>query len=165
MNRLLMLGSLLLFAASVNAANARDTLQGPPVEFAVAKNDTSLFYVTRELRKGDRFEVRAHNLHQTNNLIVVPCHPSCENPNFAYAYQLQPGIQHFRIPSTGEYYFWVERDQIGGNGIPYRYGFTRLPLAVTSAQSTENNFVAQFDGDTEMSIRALYTRPLEDPAS
>jgi hypothetical protein len=31
------------------------------------------------LKKGDRFEVNAHHLHQINNLMVVPCHPSCEN--------------------------------------------------------------------------------------
>ena len=155
---------LLVSSLSTNAAFA----QGLPVDFAVAKGESTIFYPIRTLRKGDRFEVNVHQLHEYNRLMVVPCHPDCANPDFVFAYPLRTGIQHLRIPSSGHYYFWLERDQIGGNGIPYRNGVTRLPLPVLEQQASEDHFVAKFDNGTELSLRTLYTQPLAeaaDPAS
>ncbi|MGH8123812.1 MAG: hypothetical protein ACREPT_13705 [Rudaea sp.] len=157
-----MAGLLALLVSGLCATGA--AAQGPSVDFAVAKGDSTIFYPTRVLRKGDRFEVNAHHLQDYSRLMVVPCHPDCANPNFVLVYQLRTGIQHLRIPSTGNYYFWLERDQFGGNGIAYRDGITRLPLPVLEQQADENRFVAKFDDGAELSLRTLYTHPLAEIA-
>jgi len=130
--------ALVFSGAAANAARG----QGPPVNFAVAKGNNTIFYPTRALRYGDRFEVNAHHLYEYNRLMVMPCRPDCEKPNFVLAYPLQFGVQHLRIPISGHYYFWLERDQIGGPGVPYRGGWTRLAMPVVSSQGTADNFFA-----------------------
>jgi hypothetical protein len=113
--------------------------------------------------------VNVHQLHDFNKLIVVPCHPDCGNPDFAIAYTLHTGIQHLKIPSTGQYYFFFERakryDLIVRNGQPD----TRVLLPVLESQSKPDSFVANFDRGTVLSMRTLNTRPLPaelfDPAS
>ncbi len=132
---------------------------GAPVNFAVLKSDPTIFYPTRALRKGDRFEVKVHHLREYNQLMVVPCRPNCLKPDFVYAYQLQFGIQHLVIPISGRYYFWLERDQIGGKGIPTRFGWTRLALPVLEQESREDHFLARFDSGTDLSMRTLYVHP------
>ena len=151
---------LLAFGLLADSAFA----QGAPIDFAVSKADSTIFYPTRMLRKGDRFEVNAHQLHEANRLMVVPCHPDCMNPDRVLAYNLRNGIQHLRIPTTGHYFFWLERDQIGGNGIPYRNGVTRLPLPVLEQQTSQDRFAAKFDSGTELSVRTLYSHPLPESA-
>ena len=137
---------------------------GPPVNFAVLKNDPTIFYPTRALQKGDRFEVNVHHLREYNQLMVVPCRPDCRKPNFVYAYPLRFGIQHLEMPISGRYYFWLERDQIGGKGIPTRFGWTRLPLPVLEQESHEDHFLARFDSGTELSMRTLYVHPAVESA-
>jgi hypothetical protein len=157
------LAALAALAAATPAA-AAPAAQGAPVNFAVLKNDATIFYPTRMLRKGDRFEVNVHHLREFNQLMVVPCQPSCAKPNFVYAYPLQFGIQHLVIPISARYYFWLERDQIGGTGIPIRFGWTRLPLPVLEQQATADHFLAKFDGGTDLSLRTLYVHPLAETA-
>jgi hypothetical protein len=148
--------AFVFFSAAANAAAA----QVPPVEFAVAKGNTTIFYPTRALRYGDRFEVNAHHLNQDNRLMVVPCRPDCAKPNFVLAYPLRFGVQHLRIPISGQYYFWVERDQIGGPD-----GWTRFARPVLSSQGTADHFVATFDEGTTLSIRTLDAHPIADLAN
>jgi len=156
--------TLILMAALEVASHSAGaaTLQGGPVHFAVSQNDSSIFYPTRALRKGDRFEVNVHHLYEYNRLMVVPCHPNCTKPDFVFAYPLRFGVQHLVIPITGHYYFWLERDQIGGPGIPYRFGWTRLPLPVLEQQVTEDHFLAKFDHGTDLSLRTLYVHPMDE---
>jgi hypothetical protein len=159
--RLGMLCGLLVGAYGLTATTARAE-RAPPVDFAVAKQDASIFYSTRWLRKGDRFEVNVHQLHDFNKLIVVPCHPDCGNPDFAIAYNLHAGIQHFQVPTTGQYYFFLQRstrpDLIVRNG----QTDTRVLLPVLASESTPDRFIANFDRGTVLSMRTLYTRPLPD---
>jgi hypothetical protein len=159
----LTLVGLLTFVFSSEAADAA-AAQGLPVTFAVAKGDATIFYPQRALRYGDTFIVTAHHLREYNRLMVVPCRPSCEKPNFVWAYPLSFGIQHLRIPISGHYYFWLERDQIGGPGVPYRNGWTRLPLAVLESQLSADHFFASFDQGTTLSIRTLDAHPVTELA-
>jgi hypothetical protein len=151
-----------LYVVWTSGAAADAIPQGAPVAFAVSKSDPSIFYPTRALRKGDLFEVNVHHLHEYNRLIVVPCSPSCVKPDFVYAYPLSFGIQHLVIPISAHYYFWLERDQIGGPGIPYLFGWTRLPLPVLEQQAADNHFLAKFDRGTDLSLRTLYLHPTVD---
>lgn len=155
----------LLMLALAGRAIAAPSGPGPPVNFAVLKADATIFYPTRALQKGDRFEVNVHHLHEYNQLMVVPCRPNCRKPDFVYAYPLQYGIQHLVIPISGRYFFWLERDQIGGKGIPTRFGWTRLALPVLEQEATENHFVAKFDSGTDLSLRTLYVHSRFDTGS
>lgn len=158
-------GMALAGLGSAPLAHAAANATGAPVHFAVLKNDATIFYPTRALRKGDRFEVNVHHLREYNQLMVVPCRPSCSKPDFVYAYPLQFGVQHLVIPMTGRYYFWLERDQIGGQGIPTRFGWTRLPLPVLEQESSADHFLARFDSGTDLSMRTLYVHPVDDSAA
>ena len=155
------LAGVLTFLFSGSAANAAAG-QGPSVNFAVAKSNTTIFYPTRALRFGDRFEVNAHHLNEYNRLMVVPCRPDCAKPNFVLAYPLSFGVQHLRIPISGHYYFWLERDQIGGPGVRYRDGWTRLALPVLDSQGTADHFFAAFDKGTTLSFRTLDAHPVAE---
>ncbi|MGH8252622.1 MAG: hypothetical protein ACRES2_01195 [Steroidobacteraceae bacterium] len=156
------LGVLTLVCAGPAADCA--AAQGPPVNFAIAKGDGTIFYPTRALRYGDMFAVTAHHLNEYNRLMVVPCRPSCEKPNYVLTYTLRFGLQHLRIPISGHYYFWLERDQIGGPGVPYRNGWTRLPLPVLDSQTSADHFLAAFDKGTTLSIRTIDAHPVEEVA-
>jgi hypothetical protein len=156
--------TLLITLAVAGAAAAAPVVPGPPVGFAVLASDAAIFYPTRALRKGDRFEINARHLHQHNRLMVVPCLPNCLQPTFVYARPLNFGIQHLVIPISARYVFWLERDQIGGPGIPYRHGWTRLPLPVLAQQATAEHFVAQFDRGTELTLRALFVQAAAETA-
>ena len=158
-------GSVLAGLAVSGQALAASNTSGAPVNFAVLKNDATIFYPTRALRKGDRFEVNVHHLRQYNQLMVVPCRPDCKKPDYVYAYPLQFGVQHLVIPISGRYYFWLERDQIGGQGVPTRFGWTRLPLPVLEHESSEDHFLAKFDSGTDLSLRTLYVHPVEGTAA
>ena len=160
--RMTLVGFLTL--AFCNAAAEAAAAQGPPVDFAVAKGDGTIFYPTRALRYGDTFIVTAHHLREYNRLMVVPCRPSCEKPNFVWAYPLSFGIQHLRIPISGHYYFWLERDQLRGPGVLYRNGWTRLPLPVLDSQLSADHFFATFDQSTTLSIRTLDAQPVTELA-
>ena len=157
--------AMLLTLAVAGMAAAAPTAPGPPVNFAVLDSDAAIIYPTRALRKGDRFEIVARHLHQYNGLMVVPCLPNCLKPTFVYAHPLSFGIQHLEIPISAHYVFWLERDQIGGPGIPYRHGWTRLPLPVLAQQQTADHFTAQFDSGTELSLRALYLQAAAETAA
>ena len=152
--------TLLLSGAAANAARG----EGPPVNFAVAKGNATIFYPTRALRYGDRFEVNVHHLYDDNRLMVVPCRPDCAKPNFVLAYTLRFGVQHLRIPISGHYYFWLERDGIGGPGVRYPGGWTRYAMPVLSSQGAADNFVATFDKGTTLSLRTLDAYPVTDLA-
>ena len=151
----------LVFSSDLAAAAAA---VGPPVNFAVAKGDGTIFYPTRALRYGDTFAVTVHHLHEYNRLMVVPCRPSCDKPDFVWAYPLRFGLQHLRIPISGHYYFWLERDQIGGPGVRYRNGWTRLPLPVLDSQESADHFFATFDQGTTLSIRTVDAHPVAELA-
>ena len=164
MNTRLTLAGALAFLFASAAANAAAE-QGPPVNFTVAKGNATIFYPTRALRYGDRFEVNVHHLNQDNRLMVVPCRPDCAKPNFVLAYPLRFGVQHLRIPISGHYYFWLERDQIGGPGVRYPDGWTRLALPVLDSQGTADHFVATFDHGTTLSFRTLDAYPIAEVAN
>jgi hypothetical protein len=149
-----------LLAGIAAVASAEPWGGGEPVRFEVARGDATVFYATRTLRYGDRFEVKAHKLHDSSVLVVVPCLPNCERPDFAYAYHLSSGNQQLQIPSTGHYFFWVESDHIGGKGIAWRYGVRRQPLAVREAHSSDDLFTATLDEGVELSVRTLAAHPL-----
>lgn len=161
MNTRMILVGLLATAIAGPIANASPST-GPPVEFAVAKGDGTIFYPTRALRYGDTFAITAHHLNEYNRLMVVPCHPSCEKPDFVLAYTLRFGLQHLRVPISGHYYFWLERDQIGGRGVPYRYGWTRLPLPVLDRQQSPDHFFATFDRGTTLAIHSVDVHPVTE---
>ena len=154
----------LLLAAITSPIAIASASTGPPVEFAVAKGDGTIFYPTRALRYGDTFAITAHHLNEYNRLMVVPCRPSCEKPDFVLAYSLRFGLQHLRVPISGHYYFWLERDQIGGPGVPYRYGWTRLPLPVLDRQQSPDYFFATFDRGTTLAIRSVDVHPVTEIA-
>ena len=160
-----LVGSALAGLAVSGQALAASNTSGAAVNFAVLKNDATIFYPTRALQKGDRFEVNVHHLRQYNQLMVVPCRPNCKQPDYVYAYPLQFGVQHLVIPISGRYYFWLERDQIGGQGVPTRFGWTRLPLPVLEHVTSEDHFLAKFDSGTDLSLRTLYVHPLEGTAA
>ena len=157
--------AVLLTLAVAGVATAAPDPPAAPVGFAVLDSDAAIFYPTRALRKGDRFEIKARHLHEYNRLMVVPCLPSCLKPDFVYAHPLQFGVQYLDIPISARYLFWLERDQIGGPGIPYRYGWTRLPLPVLTEQAMANHFVAQFDSGTELSLRPLFVQAAAEVAA
>ena len=144
-----------LVVASATAAQAGTWGDGQPVKFAVARGDGSIFYPTRTLRYGDRFEVRAHKLRDYNVLVVVPCHPDCQRPDFMYAYPLTVGSHQLRLPTSGHYLFWLERDHIGGEGIAWRYGMVRSPLKVLDYKVEDDLFSGTFEGGAELSVRTL----------
>ena len=163
MNIRMALVGLLATAIAGPIANASPST-GPPVEFAVAKGDGTIFYPTRALRYGDTFAITAHHLNEYNRLMVVPCHPSCEKPDFVLAYSLRFGLQHLRVPISGHYYFWLERDQIGGRGVPYRYGWRREPLPVLDRQQSPDHFFATFDRGTTLAIHSVDVHPVTEVA-
>jgi hypothetical protein len=148
-------GAVLWVAGVASEARASTWGDGPPVHFAVARGDGSIFYPTRQLRYGDRFEVKAHKLSDYNVLIVVPCHPDCLRPDAMYAYPLSVGNHQLQLPTTGHYMFWLERDHIGGEGIAWRFGVVRSPLKVLDYKVSDDNFSGTFEGGAELSVRTL----------
>lgn len=151
-----------LVLASSLLANEAFAQAAPPVDFAVAKQDPSIFYPTRLLRKGDRFEINVHQLHDYNSLIVVPCHPDCSKPDFALAYPLHAGIQHLRIPTTGQYYFWLQRSDRTARVVHNGQRESRTALPVLDSQFAADKFVATYDRGTVLSMRTLYARPVAE---
>ena len=145
----------LCLASVANEARASTWGDGPPVQFAVAHGDGSIFYPTRQLRYGDRFEVKAHKLSDYNVLVVVPCHPDCLKPDAMYAYPLSVGSHQLQLPMSGHYMFWLERDHIGGEGIAWRFGVVRSPLKVLDYKVSDDSFSGTFEGGAELSVRTL----------
>jgi len=142
------------------AANAAAG-QGPPWIRRRQQSNATIFYPTRALRYGDRFEVNAHHLSQDNRLMVVPCRPDCAKPNFVLAYPLRFGVQHLRYRSLDTTIFWLERDQIGGPGVRYPDGWTRLALPVSIPRNGDH-FLATFDQGTTLSFRTLDASPIAE---
>ena len=136
----------------------------PPIDFVVSDSNPAIFYASRPLRKGDRFEVNAHNLRGFQSLVVVPCHPDCVNPNYSFAYPLRTGIQHLRIPSSGQYYFWLQ----GKSRNEYRV-FRGAPvpvlLPIAESSAAPDRFSASYASGTELSMRALLTHSVDEPAT
>ena len=151
----------LCLATAANEARAGTWGDGPPVQFAVARGDGSIFYPTRTLRYGDRFEVKARKLSDYNVLVVVPCHPDCLRPDAMYAYPLSVGNHQLQLPTSGHYMFWLERDHIGGEGIAWRFGVVRSPLKVLDYKVSDDYFSGTFEGGAELSVRTLMRRDIK----
>lgn len=135
----------------------------PPIDFVVSDSNPAIFYASRPLRKGDRFEVNAHNLRGFQSLVVVPCHPDCVNPNYTFAYPLHAGIQHLRIPSSGQYYFWLQgksRDEYR----VFRGAAVPVLLPITESSAAPDRFSAAYASGTELRMRALLTHAVDEPA-
>jgi len=159
-------GVALCLAGAASVVRAGTWGDGAPVRFAVARGDGSIFYPTRQLRHGDRFEVKAHKLNDYNVLVVVPCHPDCLKPDAMYAYPLTVGNHQLALPTSGHYMFWLERDHIGGEGIAWRFGVVRSPLKVLDYKVSDDNFSGTFEGGAELSVRTLMrhaTKPGDSP--
>ncbi|MFT3792624.1 MAG: hypothetical protein QM741_16505 [Rudaea sp.] len=152
----------LLVLVSTAASPAGAETAAPSVDFIVSASNPAIFYASRPLHKGDRFEIDAHNLSGFQSLVVVPCHPDCENPSYTFAYPLSTGIQHLRIPSSGQYYFWLQgksRDEyrsFRGKAVQ-----TLLPIARSSV--APDRFSATYTSGTQLSLRALLTHPVDGP--
>jgi len=159
-------GAVLSLATAAGEARAGTWGDGAPVQFAVARGDGSIFYPTRTLRYGDRFEVKAHKLRDYNVLVVVPCHPDCLRPDALYAYPLSVGNHQLQLPTSGHYLFWLERDHIGGEGIAWRFGVVRSPLKVLDYKVSADYFSGTFEGGAELSVRTLmrHATPVDDSA-
>ena len=141
--------------AAIGASQAMPP-DGAPVHFNVATSDGHIFYSTRVLQKGDRFEVKAHHLSDYSRLIVVPCRPDCANPELAYSYWLRFGNQQLQVPVTGQYVFWLERVHSGGSGIPIGGGDRRSPLLIERSDDRGDLFAARFEGGAQVWLRTLY---------
>ena len=148
-------GAIAACSLAANEAAASPTLIGAPVHYKVVAGDGPMFYTTRALQKGDRFEVKAHHLQDYARLVVVPCRPGCDHPDIAYSYVLQSGNQQLQVPMSGQYMFWLERIRINGGGIPIREGWTRTPLKVEVSDDRGDLFAARFEGGAEVWLRTL----------
>jgi hypothetical protein len=154
-----LLGLLSVAALPVGAETAP-----APIDFIVSGSNPAIFYASRPLRKGDRFEINAHGLSGFQNLVIVPCNPSCENPNYSFAYRLRAGIQHFRIPVSGQYYFWLQgksRDEYRS----FRGNAVEKLLPIARSTVAPDRFSATYASGTQLNMRALFTHAVDEPGT